>query len=250
MASSCKNCDQALTGNFCTHCGQAANTHKLNMHFIWHEIQHGLIHVDHGIFYTIRQLVTIPGPTIREFIEGKRVRHFKPVTLVVVLGTVYGLLYHYAFADLYDSGPVNPNEDVYGIFGSVIKWTTDHAAYASLLLIVTNSLASYLIFKKQQNNFAEHLVLNTFYRALSLLISLLLLPVLYFSRIPTHNPIIYAVAIQITEIFLMYWCYTGFFSGLSKIKALMLAVLTFMLMSAINTAIGYMVGWVIQAFHN
>jgi hypothetical protein len=60
--------------------------------------------------------------------------------------------------------------------------------YASLLLIVTNSLASYLIFKKQQNNFAEHLVLNTFYRALSLLVSLLLLPSFLFFTYPDSQP--------------------------------------------------------------
>ena len=246
LPKNCKNCEHLLTGKFCAHCGQAADTHKLNMHFIWHEIQHGLIHVDHGIFYTIKKLLTVPGETINEFIEGKRIRHFKPVTLVVVLATLYGLLYHYSIKGLYQVDPILPDQNILGAYAIVIGWTTDHAAYSSLILILTNTLASYLVFRKQRNNFAEHLVLNTFYRALSLTINLLLLPVFYLSGLPAENPIMYTLAIQIVDISLMYWCYTGFFVGLSKIKILILTLLTFLLMSTINTAFGYIIGLIVE----
>jgi hypothetical protein len=89
MEITCKNCHQVYTGHYCNNCGQSAETHKINAHFLWHDIQHGLLHFDEGILFSLRQLFTRPGHSIREFIDGKRVRHFKPISLVVVLATLY-----------------------------------------------------------------------------------------------------------------------------------------------------------------
>ena len=66
----------------------------MNFHSLWHDIQHGLFHFDNGVLYTAKQLFTRPGNSIREYIDGKRVRHFKPISLVILLATVYGFLYH------------------------------------------------------------------------------------------------------------------------------------------------------------
>lgn len=71
MTAICKNCDNTFEGNFCNNCGQSKDTHKLSMHYIWHDLQHGIFHFDNGIFYTIKNLLTKPGVSIREFIEGK-----------------------------------------------------------------------------------------------------------------------------------------------------------------------------------
>lgn len=140
MTTICKNCSNHFEGNFCNNCGQAANTHKLNMHFIWHDLQHGLFHFDNGIFYTIKQLLTRPGYTIREFIDGKRVRHFKPLSFIFVLATVYGVLYHLFINNLYNVKPINANEDVLSAYEKVIKWTTDHFAYSTLILILITTI--------------------------------------------------------------------------------------------------------------
>jgi hypothetical protein len=77
MNITCKNCHQTYTGNYCNNCGQPADTHKINIHYLWHDIQHGLFHFDKGVTYTAKQLFTRPGHSIREFIEGKRVKHIK-----------------------------------------------------------------------------------------------------------------------------------------------------------------------------
>ena len=94
MRITCKNCNQNFKGHFCNNCGQTADTHKMNFHSLWHDIQHGLFHFDNGVLYTAKQLFTRPGNSIREYIDGKRVRHFKPISLVILLATVYGFLYH------------------------------------------------------------------------------------------------------------------------------------------------------------
>ncbi len=170
----CKNCNNEVSGNFCSHCGQPADTHKLNMHFILHDLQHGLFHFDKGILYTTKELLTRPGHTIREFIDGKRVKHFQPLSFVIVLATFYGLLYHYLIFDRIKTTLINPKDDITGASGKIVTWMTEHFAFVGLILIITATLVSYVIFKKKKYNLAEHLALNTFSIGLFLVINLFL----------------------------------------------------------------------------
>jgi hypothetical protein len=248
MPTICKNCNHQFNGNFCNLCGQAANTHELSTHFIWHDLQHGLFHFDNGIFYTIRQLLTRPGHTIKEFINGKRVRHFKPLSLVIVLAALYGLLYHYSIGDVFSVEPTVEGESVIGIYEKFIRWLTDHFAYAALIIILSATISSYLIFKKQGFNLVEHFVLNTYYMGLLMVIALFLLPVLYLSQKKGHeSAIIYTVISQLIYFGLMYWCYAQFFNKLAKLKLLGLTALNFLFMSMIATTIGYLAAEIIGA---
>ena len=245
MATICKNCNNDFEGNFCNNCGQTADTHKLTLHFIWHDLQHGLLHFDNGIFFTVKQLLTRPGHTIREFIDGKRVRHFKPLSLVIVLATLYGLLYHYFIHDLFDVKHITAEDNVASASVNVVQWITDHFAYVSLFAIVNATIASYLVFKKQGHNLAEHLVLNTFYMGLILVITLITLPVLYAYR--NTEPVKWYPTVTLTMNFvLMYWCYAQFFNKMPKIKSLGFTLLTFLIMTIINLFIGYVVGWIVR----
>jgi Protein of unknown function (DUF3667) len=52
------------------------------------------MHLDKGILFTTKELFTRPGHSIREFLDGKRVRHFKPISMVIILAGIYGFLSH------------------------------------------------------------------------------------------------------------------------------------------------------------
>lgn len=247
-ATICKNCDQLFLGNFCNHCGQAANTHRLNIRHIWHDLQHGLFHFDNGIFYTIKQLLTRPGYAIREFIIGKRVRHFKPISFVIILASIYGLLYHFLIPNSFDVKNISTSNKVLGSYEKVINWTLDHFAYATLIMIISTTVASYLVFKKQGYNLAEHLVLNSYYRGLVLVISLLLFPVLYiFHSSRAENLKGYVPIFQIIDFVMMYWCYNQFFNRLNKIRSLGLTLLVYLFMAAINMIIAFVAGLIANA---
>lgn len=103
----CKNCQSELNGNFCSFCGQKADTHRINFKFLLHEIQHGVFHVDKGILFTLKELFTRPGKMINGYLQGKRVSHFKPVALVFILGTLVFLEYHLVFKTKDNKGVVN-----------------------------------------------------------------------------------------------------------------------------------------------
>src|SRR5437588_8936861 len=145
----CKNFGSQVSGNFCGSCGQRADTHKLNMHFILHDLQHGLFHFDKGVLYTTKQLLTRPGHTIREFLEGKRVRHFQPLSFVIVLATFYGLVWHYLIFDRLHKSLIEHRGDITKTSVKIITWITEHFAFYCLILIITSTLVSYVIFKKR-----------------------------------------------------------------------------------------------------
>jgi hypothetical protein len=157
----CKNCNNRFYGNYCNECGQKADTHKLNMHHILNDLQDGIFQLHNGITYTIKQLLTRPGHSIREYIEGKRVRHFKPFSFVIVCATLYGLLYHFLIPDSFQVNNVTTSDNFLNGYIKVINWSLDHFAYASLIMVISTTIASYHVFKKQGYNVAEHLVLNT-----------------------------------------------------------------------------------------
>lgn len=224
MTTTCKNCNQHFKGNFCYSCGQSAEIHEINLHYLWHDIQHGLFHFDNGIFYTIKQLFTRPGKTIREFIEGKRIKHFKPISLILVLAGIYGLLYHFFNINpalvIQDTNPVKEK------FSKFNEWFGGHYAIMELLYLPIFSTASYLAFRKENLNFVKHIVLNAFVIGQKLVVNICLFPLLYifngtksFSRVTIFETLL--------GIGLIFWTYAQFFANQTKTKTFSLILLTY-----------------------
>lgn len=82
----CLNCNNQIQNNFCSVCGQKLSTHRYSLqHFFVHDLVHGVFHVDKGFLFTIKELFTRPGHSMREFIEGKRANHFNYFSLVLII---------------------------------------------------------------------------------------------------------------------------------------------------------------------
>ena len=181
MNKNCKNCKTELNGNFCSHCGQSANTHRINFHFLWHDIQHGLFHFDKGILFTTKELFTRPGVSIKEFLDGKRVNHFKPFSFVIILAGLYGLLAHYFDINLLSNNfnVTGEGEEFVRTKASLEKmtnWVSQHYSLISLFQIPVFAFGTYIAFKKVGYNYIEHLVINSFIAGQKLIIRLLSFP--------------------------------------------------------------------------
>lgn len=200
----CKNCGQHLhlDQKFCHNCGQNSNTHRINFHFLIHEVQHGIFHVDKGIFYTIKELFTRPGYTIREYIEGRRQSHFKPVLLIMILGTVSFFLNKLIYndndllintSDLEELKKSKEYKDAMdGSKGAklldyfmeeihrISNWINEHFALSVLILIPIFAFAMYLAYftrnKSKRLNYAEFLVIATYLSAQTMVISIIAIP--------------------------------------------------------------------------
>ncbi|WP_053058366.1 DUF3667 domain-containing protein [Pedobacter sp. BMA] len=159
MSSECLNCASPVSQNYCSHCGQKSSTHRYSIkHFLLHDFVHSVWHVDKGIFFTLKELFTRPGNSVREFIEGKRVPYFSFITLILLILTVSGLLAPYIHITATDLVP-EVSKAMTNEFEKTIS------RYPKLYLIITipiYSLLSFLWFKKAKFNYSEHLVMNSY----------------------------------------------------------------------------------------
>ncbi len=139
----CKNCTYTFEGNFCSNCGQKTNTKRLDWHYIYEELKYTFLHVNSGLLFTAKQLYIRPGHMVREFIEGKRVKHYKPILLVFVLAGIMSLALHYLKLEKLISNYTTDQKDVtIKIFG----WITKHYTIVELLLLPFISLASWITY--------------------------------------------------------------------------------------------------------
>jgi len=76
----CLNCGAELSGEFCHVCGQKAHVHRTLMAF-WHDLAHGVLHLDGKIWRTLPLLAWRPGELTRRYVDGERARFVSPMAL-------------------------------------------------------------------------------------------------------------------------------------------------------------------------
>lgn len=85
----CLNCDATLpeAARFCPRCSQRADTARLTLRDMMRDLLHAFVNIERGPLVFARALLTQPGVVAREYVQGRRRRHYGPfATLVVVAG--------------------------------------------------------------------------------------------------------------------------------------------------------------------
>jgi hypothetical protein len=172
MSDHCLNCGNHVHTNYCDQCGQKTSTHRFSLgHVFSHDFVHGIFHLDKGLFYTIKELFIRPGHSIREFISGKRVKHFNYFTLILLIITFDLLLRELSPVDIASVFELNKTDKT-----AAAAFDTIAKKYPKLFALATIPLYaafSWLFFRKALQNFAEHLVLNGYRAAGELLLGLI-----------------------------------------------------------------------------
>lgn len=251
MEPRCKNCFEVIDGNFCKNCGQKTATHRLSFHDALHELEHGILHFDRGIFFTLKELWMQPGTAIRNYINGHRIRYMAPVSMVFILGTVYGLLTHFLQLEIHAAVVIKSDADKNVLAARINEWIGSHYALITVASIPLQALATFLIFRKQSYNYMEHIVLNAFLSAQRLSWHIPMIPFLYLLKHSGISEIITS-GMQVADVALLIgWGYLPFFQNIPKLKAVGLSLLSLMLqflfvfivvMSLAAAAVG--LGWV------
>lgn len=76
----CANCGAPATGAYCADCGQSAHLHQ-SVGALWHELLHGVLHMDGKIWRTLPELALRPGILTRRYIAGERAKFVSPFAL-------------------------------------------------------------------------------------------------------------------------------------------------------------------------
>ncbi len=92
----CLNCGAALSGRYCTNCGQAARPHRTLSGLIG-EFVTSLWHVDTKAWRTLPMVFFRPGTLTRNYVHGKRARYFSP--LASFLLSIFVMFFAFSFVE-------------------------------------------------------------------------------------------------------------------------------------------------------
>ncbi|HEX4958146.1 MAG TPA: DUF3667 domain-containing protein [Lacibacter sp.] len=218
----CLNCQAILKPHqkFCDQCGQKADTHRLSLSHIWHDLIHAFTHADKGFLHLIWQLAVNPGKVARAYINGQRKKYFNPFHfLILVVGVASLVLISTSFVNFSGNAriPANP----------VSAFLNKHVNLIILLNVPILALWNQLLFRKSHTNFAENLVLAAYASGeRSVFFTLMVAPLWMFLH-RFYYPILF---IYIFSWFCYYgWACSGFFTGKRTVhflKGFLVAVLT------------------------
>ncbi|WP_316820356.1 DUF3667 domain-containing protein [Pedobacter gandavensis] len=174
MTNNCLNCNEEIIGKFCSNCSQATSIHRFSLgHVIKHDFIHGIFHFDTGFFYTIKELFSRPGHSIREYIHGKRAKHYNYFATIILLLTIGYFLKKWTIIEV---------SDLYGkSVAGAFRLLKDYSKIAIFLHIPIIAFASFVLLKKSKQNYTEHIVLNLYLLCGVLTISFVLPIIMIFS---------------------------------------------------------------------
>jgi hypothetical protein len=161
MSGQCLNCETELQGKFCHQCGQKASTHRMSFStFIKHDLLHGVLHLDKGILYTLKNLILQPGYAAAGFIKGKRVVHYNIFALFIIVIAVKTIIdAQFSPGEVFNSFESNKKASDETL-NEIIK---HYYKLFYLLSVPLLSLFSYIFFRQIKYNFIEHIVFNCFF---------------------------------------------------------------------------------------
>jgi hypothetical protein len=198
----CKNCGHNFHGNYCAECGQSAHTERIDAHFFMHDIPHSVLHIDKGFFYTFKELIVRPGHAIREYLDGKRIRHFRPLAYLLLLSTISTLV------DKLMGDLIIKDYLARGVKATIQRTFFDnYISVFFILMIPFMALVSWWIFKRQKYNFWEHLLMETYIVAQFNIVLIIIHIMHYFGLSQNFSPYLTA-----------YFLYVGLVYGQFFVK--------------------------------
>ena len=230
-AVACLNCGHEVPDRFCGRCGQDAHhTHRLTMADMLHDIPHSIWHVDKGILYTLKTMVFRPGPTIRAYLAGKRVDHFRPLSLLLIITSFYALLSSVLHISMLPPKDPSIPDAVWQMQQTSVGFFTKYMSWCYIAMVPVWALFARLFLRRGGFNYAECLIIVAFLTAINNFFSLLALPVLYkysgTPQIATTSYVFMAIVVMYSS-----WAYSSMLThtSLGLVSRLWRGFLTFML---------------------
>lgn len=245
--TNCTNCNRQLkpNENYCPGCGNPVKLKRIDKHYVSHEIIH-LLHFEKGFFYNIKELITRPGATIREFISENRNRHMKPIAFLILTSLLFTLVAHFFHADQM----VNEKERLMfadSSVGNIQNWVQTNYGYSNIIMGGFIALCVKLLFRKYEYNFYEISVLLCFIMGQGML----LLTIQTFF-LPLMSGGVYQLILTIVSLAYPTWAIGQFFDAkkvTSYLKAFAAYLLGYLFFYLGVIIVGIIVDLIIKSMH-
>jgi hypothetical protein len=228
----CKNCGYSFQGNFCSQCGQSADTHRLSFGSIWNDIRFGIFHFNDKVYFTVRQLCLRPGHAIGEYLTGKRLSYMPPISFLLIIASLYAVLAHFFHLHVISfSDDGDPLASRFGV-EETNDWIIIHYSWIALLAVPLFTVSTYIAFRKYQYNFIEHLAINSYLTAQRFFFLILTFPIVYaLDGTPYFKA--YSGSTVFVGFLLMFWGFSQLFRPMAKTKILLLLSFAYTILFAL-----------------
>ncbi len=234
MENNCQNCSQIIAENFCSNCGQKKYK-RIDKKYIWDEIQYTTVHTNKGFLYSVKSIIKNPGKAAREFIDGNRVNHYKPISLAFILSGISAFIsIKIIRLDEVMKAQFATQEVSADLMNEVMSFISSYNSIFMLLLIPIFAIFTKIAFLKWGQNYYEHIVMNAFGLSFYVLFCILILyPILYLTK---DNP---SLCVKISSLsmltvpLIMVWFYKSFYKE-RALKSILLRILFIVLMLLVS----------------
>ncbi|WP_113652314.1 DUF3667 domain-containing protein [Pedobacter namyangjuensis] len=230
MDNICSNCSNPITANFCSNCGQKKYK-RIDRKYVLDEVQYTLLHTNKGFLYSVKNLIKNPGKTAKDYIDGNRVNHYKPLLLVFVLSSISTFLAYKGLKMeriMIESMAQQPNS--LPLMNNIMPFVSSYTTFLYLLMLPIIALSSKIAFSNWGQNYYEHIVINSYILSLyNIFCIVLLYPILYLFKNDTSTFILISgLSILIIPV-VSVWFFREFYKQQDFTSVLGRAVLTLML---------------------
>jgi hypothetical protein len=223
----CKNCDTPFEGKHCPTCGQKASVKRIKMEDFYEDSIKKLTHWDKGLARTALDLLKNPGQMTRDYINGKRAKYTKPLSFLLLISAIS--IFFFSPSDFQDSVTAfSSKKELDDVQKKFNQWIFEHLSLMTALMLPFLAFFNRLFNRKADVNYAEHLVVATYWSAGSALISIpftLLFKLLHMKAISSE-----AMMIQVPVTMLFYsWAYVVFFKKSNRFTGVVQGLLAYLL---------------------
>lgn len=230
----CKNCNEKLSGKYCSNCGQPVFK-RFSISYLWRLLYQDLFEIDHGLWKTFKDLMVRPGYMIQDFLGGKTKSYFSPLKYLLVAVTLFYLAvsvelflekdqtdllsFERGREYLFNSHAPFSIEALGDFFNAVLAVLSKGLTFYFLLFIPFLALGCLLVFRRC--NFTEYLITLTFMWGQAVILMSITIAFICISKIFTSSESISIVLLCIlsASVFFHWVLLFKQLHGLSWIKS-------------------------------
>lgn len=151
---SCMNCGHKISGEFCSYCGQRADTARITPQTLLKtDVLQSIWHIEARFFRTLKHVISGPGRMAMDYISGKRVKYYNLFSLLLILFGFNVLTMHFYLH-------LNPGEISEGS-SDVVGFLSKYSKTILFVIIPMLAVNAFFIFKRKKLNIAEHFIIGT-----------------------------------------------------------------------------------------
>lgn len=208
----CRNCGHEVEDNYCPACGQRTKTGRLTWGsliesftstFVGDEA-YGLrgVNMRMGFLMTWYTVLRHPYTSIVEFIEGCRRKYFNPMAILLMLSTVYAVVFYLVGKEHTPLTRESQHMLIWAVC-AYYDYTEMHPAINMLVMLPFMALAMKTVFRKRSGfRYVEYLYIGIFLSIIEITLLLLTLPLnLLFPKLGNFTMVILPLFIYTAFVF-------------------------------------------------